>query len=51
MDYEELGLTNGSETSVDSVELTDETPAPYFYEILEGLSSEPYPTVEPLKST
>jgi hypothetical protein len=51
IDFEELGLTNGSETSVDSVELTDETPAPYFYEILEGLSSEPYPTVEPLKST
>ena len=39
MDFEELGLTNGSETSVDSVELTDEEPAPYFYEILEGYAT------------
>jgi hypothetical protein len=49
MDFEELGLTNGSETSVDKIEETTDEPHPYFYEILEGMASEPYPTVEPLK--
>ena len=34
MDFEELGLTNGSETSVDKIEETTETPAPYFYELI-----------------
>lgn len=48
IDYDNIGLTNGAETSVDSIVPTEEKPSSTFYDILESLSSEPHRVVEPL---
>jgi hypothetical protein len=48
IDYDNIGLTNGAETSVDSIVPTEEKPSSTFYDILESLSSGPHKVVEPL---
>jgi hypothetical protein len=51
IDYDNLGYTNGAETSVDEIVPTEEKPSSTFYDIIESLSSEPHRIVEPLQDT
>jgi hypothetical protein len=50
--YDELGLTNGQEVSVDEIVecASGESPSATYYEILNDLVSQPYPVVEPLET-